>query len=91
MSVLFLDDLRIYLLNRKIYLFRPINETNKNTNIGMLIFFYLTLTKHEHKHEHIIEHIFFVSVFSLRNRVCSCSFMFVRLKPKRTVYEHKRT
>ncbi|MFS7983165.1 hypothetical protein Hanom_Chr11g00971361 [Helianthus anomalus] len=33
---------------------------------------------------------FFVRVCSLRNRVCSCSLMFVRLKPKRIVHEHKR-
>ncbi|MFS8033536.1 hypothetical protein Hanom_Chr17g01570731 [Helianthus anomalus] len=31
---------------------------------------------------------FFVRVCSLRNRVCSYSLMFVRLKPKRTVHEH---
>ncbi|MFS7957963.1 hypothetical protein Hanom_Chr07g00672691 [Helianthus anomalus] len=55
----------------------------------MFMFVHLTLAEHEH--EHIIEHIFFVRVRSLRNRACSCSFMFVRLKPKRTVHELKRT
>ncbi|MFS7943488.1 hypothetical protein Hanom_Chr06g00500831 [Helianthus anomalus] len=77
----------VFFMKINTHMHRPVNEPNEHKRGYVRVRSLLHLTFTEHKH--IIEHIFFVHVRSLRKCACSCSFMFVRLKPKQIVHERK--
>ncbi|KAJ0811717.1 hypothetical protein HanPSC8_Chr17g0753911 [Helianthus annuus] len=58
---------------------RPVNEPNEHEHrhVRVRSFNFNRTRPRTYNQTH-----FFVRVRSLRNRACSCSFMFVRLKPK---------